>query len=523
MLKKIFVMCMVVVMLLTTCIGSFALPINVQNMDNYFYNENAAPVAAPVAYRPVAVHGWDTLGIGSNFDPADMCVRDDYLYIVDKKQSQIVVLDVDYKVAFTISNLKDSENYKVPELDIYKYFEDGTREEDEDLKNANKYRLNMPEGVYVSDDGMIYIADTQNRRVVVCDKEGAVYNVIQSVRISSMGVDFVFKPKKIVVDGTGTVSVTCHECNKGLVQVDAQGKFQQFFAQPATKVKATDWIYALVGASSSKKAQITNIAAEYDSITIDAKGFIYTTAIDDKTVASLRKLASDGSDVLTQEDAKFKGFGDVFPKSSIIDVAVNDAAGTYTILDHFMGRFFTYNASGMQLFVGGGWGSQFGKFIDPIAIACFGDDIVIADKTNRLLTVFETTDYALNIIEAQEAYKSGNDKAAEAAWNKVITYNSNMYIAYDTLGKIYKLRGADCEDGDPMRVENYEKAMHYFELSSNKKDYAECYKEVRNAIAMKYFGLIFGSFIVIFVGTVAIILVRGKRKKRAEEKRRAGL
>ena len=98
-----------------------------------------------------------------------------------------------------------------------------------------------------------------------------------------------------------------------------------------------------------------------------------------------------------------------------------------------------------------------------------------------------------------------------------------MYIAYDTLGKIYKLRGANSEEGTPERKENYETALHYFELSNNLVDYAEFYKELRNETASEYFGLLFGGIVVLFVGIVALIMIRGKRKKRAEEKRRAGL
>ena len=133
------------------------------------------------------------------------------------------------------------------------------------------------------------------------------------------------------------------------------------------------------------------------------------------------------------------------------------------------------------------------------------------------------TEYASNIISAQKMFKSGDYDKAEESWLQVLTYNSGMYIAYDTLGKIYKLRGADTEEGDPKRSEYYQTALHYFELSENLVDYAECYKELRNETANEYFGVLFGSIVVLFVGIVALIMIRSKRKKRAEEKRRAGL
>lgn len=286
---------------------------------------------------------------------------------------------------------------------------------------------------------------------------------------------------------------------------------------------ATDWIYTIIGASASKKAEIRDVAAEYVSLTIDDSGFIYTAATDTKTVKAVRKLAADGSDVLNFKDAKFESYGDVGDFSRIVDVATNSGAGTYTVLDWMTCRFFTYSSNGMQLFMGGGYGNQFGCLADPVAIACFNDDIVIADGSNKLITIYETTEYASSIISAQKEYKSGDYEKAEESWLQVLAYNSGMYIAYDTLGKIYKLRGANSEEGTPERKENYEKALHYFELSNNLIDYAECYKELRNETASEYFGLLFGGIVVLFVGIVALIMIRGKRKKRAEEKRRAGL
>ncbi len=520
-MKRILCLAITFIMVFSIGISSFALPINVGITDTYFYNESAEPVAAPIAYRPVTVKGSDTFG--SSFNPVDLTVGDDYLYIVDKQQSQIVALNTDYSEAFRISTLKDSENYTVPDIDIYTYNEDGTREIDTSLKNRSKYNLYNPEGVYVDDDENIYIADTQNRRVVVCDKEGAVSNVIQSVRIAAMGADFIFKPKKVVVDRSGTISVLCEGCNKGVVQVNSDGTFQQFFAQPKVTLEVSDWIYTIIGASSSKKSEIRDVAAEYVSLTIDSSGFIYTAATDTETVKAVRKLAADGSDVLNFEDAKFESYGDVGGASKIVDVAVNTSAGTYTLLDSYMGRFFTYSSNGMQLFVGGGNGSQFGCLQNPVAIACFNDDIIIADGTNRLITIYETTEYATSIINAQKEYKSGDYESAEESWLQVLTYNSGMYIAYDTLGKIYKLRGANSEEGTPERTENYNTALHYFELSNNLVEYAECYKQLRNELATEYFGVLFGGIVVLFLGTVSLIFIRGKRKKRAEERRRAGL
>ena len=161
--------CLIVCSVLIASLGvsSFALPINVAITDSYFYDETASPVAAPISYRPVTVKGSDSFG--NTFDPIDLTVGDEFLYVVDREQCQIIALNTDYSEAFRIIELKDSEDFRIPDIDIYTYFDDGTREEDTSLKNKSKYSLNKPEGIYIDPDGMLYIADTQNRRIVVCD------------------------------------------------------------------------------------------------------------------------------------------------------------------------------------------------------------------------------------------------------------------------------------------------------------------------------------------------------------------
>ena len=82
-LKRIICVAITFALLLSLCVSSFALPINVGITDSYFYNENAIPIAAPIAYRPVTVKGSDTFG--TTFDPVDLTVGEDYIYIVDRE------------------------------------------------------------------------------------------------------------------------------------------------------------------------------------------------------------------------------------------------------------------------------------------------------------------------------------------------------------------------------------------------------------------------------------------------------
>ena len=90
------------VMIVSTALPSFALPITSQISDNYLYSYLGEAVEAPLAYKAVKVLGAGDLGLERSFQPADLFVRDNLLYIVDKGGNQIVVIDENYQTVAVI-------------------------------------------------------------------------------------------------------------------------------------------------------------------------------------------------------------------------------------------------------------------------------------------------------------------------------------------------------------------------------------------------------------------------------------
>jgi len=510
-------------MLFALCMPIAALPINVNIMDNYFYNSKGEAVSAPVAYRPVQVKGAADLTLQSSFAPVDMLYFDDKLYILDAAGA-IHILDEEYNLERSIWEIKDSTTYYVPDIDKYIYDAEGNRELDSSLARANKYAFNGPQGFYIDKEGTIYVADTGHRRVVVIDQKGVCQNVIQSVRVNVLGIDYVFKPQKLVVDSTGDIRILAYGVNRGFLTVDANGKFVEFFGLPSTVINVADWIYVLFSDTETLQARVSAVTAEYTNAVIDNKGFIYAVTADTSTGATpLRKLSSDGSDTLNQEGATTATFGDLSGTSVLVDVAVNEENNTYTVLDAYSGRFFTYDGTGRLLYLGGGAGSQYGRFKAPTSIVARGDELVVADSETNTLTIFELTDYAKKVNNAIiAANTSDNDKAVEL-WTEVTKDFSNMHIAYTAMANIRILEASSLDDEDPLKTEKLNEAMDYFVLGDNKDGYSTAFKEVRNLEMSKYFTVIFISVIVLIVGVIALIFIRKYRKERLEEKRRAGL
>ena len=529
--KRIIFSIVAVIMLLTYIVPSFALPINTDMSDSYNYSYWGESVAAPLAYKAVSLLGYKEIGANIRFQPVDLFCKNGLTYVLDIGDNAVYVLDERYRTIATIKTLKGDETTLPP---LNKRIIDPETKQlktDPELEKAVETTFNRPEGIFVDDDGFIHVADTQNRRIVVCDIEGNVKNVIQSVKVSVLGDSYIFKPLKIVQDKTGGYEIVAYAVNRGLMEIDSDGKFRSFIGAPPIQINPIDWFWRQISTAEQKKRLIKNVPTEYNNITIDERGFIYSTIgtlgddilsygsssnAEDLSgkVTPIKKLNSNGKDVLRRL-GYFAPICDLYLVDGVPqvkDVAVDNESGRYTMLDFTMGRFFTYDSEGNLLYVGGGAGNQYGRFKSPNAIALNGTDILVSDGGNNTITVFEATEYVKLINEASYAGTHGMYDEAEELWRNVIQYNSNMYIAYIGLGKAELRRGM--QKFDDSRLENYENALKYFETADEKVNYSKAYQELLKDSMTKNFNWIMLGLGILIAGVVALYVRFKLRQKK---------
>lgn len=538
-IKTLAVSALALSLVLCTALSSFALPINNVN-DSYFYDVNGNDASAPRSFtveRVINIVDIDpSKTLTSAFTPSDICYANGYLYILDSLNNRVYILDEQYQTVKIISGLiGDIPDLPKTQADVPEG-EEGSGSAGN--TQSNKYSLNKPKGIYVTADGAIYISDTENQRIVVCNMDGIVSRVYQEIKCSVLGAKYTFNPTRLVIDNTGDLQVICEGINRGIMQITSDGEFRAFFGAPDVVISLWERVWRNFATEEQLAQMIAITPTEYSSLAVDSRGFIYPTiaALDEAAVQALKnlsisatyapvkKLSADGTDMLRRKglsspmgDLNWAPGKDTYP--TIVDIAVDSESGRYTILDSRTGRFFTYDADGNMLYLCGGLGIAQGAFQTASALDINGDYVYVADTGSRTVTVLRATEYVHAINEAAEATSNGLWTESIALWEDVLSYNSNMYIANIGLGKAemrlaMALIDDQTDENGLNALDHYAKAIVYFDRASEKTNYSVAFTALRTNELEKYFGLIFGAIGVLIVGFFVLSIVRKQQKKK---------
>ena len=168
----------------------------------YNYNRLGEAVPSQAGYLAErAVSGTD-LGTTAFSSPQDFFrSADDCFYIADTGSSRIVKTDGDLTGV----------------LHIYDSFT---------MPDGSRTALKKPNGVYVSPDtGLLYIADTENNRALVCDADGNVRMEITKPDSPVYDSELTFLPQKILCDSAGNIYIVLSNTTKGAAMFSADGAF----------------------------------------------------------------------------------------------------------------------------------------------------------------------------------------------------------------------------------------------------------------------------------------------------------
>lgn len=445
---------------------------------SYNYDLQGNSVPAPETYLPVAeVSGADKDRWSA---PTDLYVRDDRVYVLDAGNSRVVVLD-------------------------------SSLEQVAEIRPAG-YSLKDATGIFVAEDGRIYITLATQQLVLVLDSVGEVLFTVGKPNDSVFNTDVMYTPNRVVVGSDGCIYVVSANVYQGILQFDAQGNFKRFYAANTveTTVSAvlSSWFKNLFSNAQKEKMEKV-IPTELTAIDIDDQGFLYScSAVTESSKEELKRYDVQGNNILGYDTEAAAGivmgtgnYGDIESTydtqnvqlsgrvidTAFIDLAVDEDMLVYA-LDQQRSKIFVYDNNSNLLAVFGVAGQQKGTFRTPVAVDTLGNKVLVLDKGKQCLIVFDASAYMLALKEAVSLYNEGLFSESRAAWETVKSYNENLAIVYEGLGNAWMSEG------------EYEKAMANFKLANDKTGYDEAYTMQRDEWIARYFYLL-------FVGVVGILLL----------------
>jgi DNA-binding beta-propeller fold protein YncE len=457
---KVFVFLSIMAMLIPAWASDIPYP-------TYNYNHWKEVVHSPAAYVPKTVLDGNTLGVGPLTQPSDIFVTNEIIYVLDSGKNRLLLFTHTWDLLRQIDVLSAS--------------------------GVSEHLLN-PSGLYVTDSGDIYIADSGNRRVVVIDAFGNILFELKDPKSDTFKEDFSFVPTRVAVDFAGRVYVVARGVYEGIMSFDAQGQFYGYQGTIKVEINPADILWRALSTRDQRDRQYLFIPTEFTSLDIDDKGFLYTTNVDLKSQETIKRLNPSGSDVLKRQDGRpvrgdlvFRPAGLPYGgPSQFVDI-VYRGQGIYSALDKQRGRIFTYDHEGNLLYIFGTLGNQKGTFKKPVAIERLNDQLLVLDQDLGAVVVFETSNYGALINQAVEMRYKGHEQDAVPVWEEVLKWDANFELAYAGVGKALLASGEN------------KKAMTYFERSMERKYYSIAYKRFRNDFLKEKLNLVLTVSVILFI------------------------
>ncbi len=509
-IKRILVVLATLLLLASTVITPTSA---LHSYQTYTYSKSGYALYSPDAYTPIMTVDSSYMKLDLAIDnPQDLVVdEEDNIYIADADNNRIVVLNRYYNVKFEIDKFVNEHG----------------------ISDA----LANPSGVFIKTlyndeakeyEKFIYVCDTDANRIVKFNSEGEYIKIIPAPESALFGDTSVYKPVACAVDDYGRLYVVSSTTYQGVIVMNDDAEFISFIGTQKVAISAWDKIWRALQTDEQRELTASYIATEFNNITIDDEGFVYVTtssidankqqsAIKSKSksgdFAPVKKLNPSGDEIM-----KRNGFwppsgevqvqtmatdGSVVGASRIIDVAVGPE-GTWSIVDEKRQKVFTYDSNGNLLFAFGDSGNQLGN-LASIESVCYKSDgtMMILDKTNDNITIYERTDYGDIIIDALANQNNRQYDKAIDDWQEILKRNSNFDVAYVGIGNALYRNG------------DYSEALGYYESAYATSEWSDAYKEIRKEYISKWLFLYIAIAVAVIVAVMLFFKFAGKVNKRA--------
>ncbi|WP_019421471.1 YIP1 family protein [Paenibacillus sp. OSY-SE] len=379
------------------------------------------------------------------------------------------------------------------------------------IRDIRAEGLKTPQGVFVTKDGTIYIADTGNKRIVTLDREGKLLQQFERPQSRFIDETFHYEPTNLVVDSRGFMYVISNGSYQGVIQLDPEGNFYGFYGTNLTEVSLMDLVRKAFYTEEQLSRQVRTLPTTIRNIHIDDQGFIYTVSATEKE--QVKKLNIRGENQWTDKkfglDSRFRNRNRSQPtstdkeqKSGLTDITV-DRNGNLVAIDKISNSVTQYGPNGEMLFFWVGpvtFGTpQLGISQSPVSVATNSKNaLFILDDSQNLIHVLEPTEFGMMLQKATALSQEGRYEESEQHWKEVLRLNALYSPAYRGLAQA------------AYHQEDYKQALDLFKLAGDADGYSDTFWQLRLQWFQQNFTYVANAFFLI----VLLTLIAGSRKKK---------
>ncbi len=308
--KLTSVLCLMFVLIMI-----FALPASASApYQTYTYSINGTALHSPDAYTPVKTIDAAYMGIAD-----ENVMKEYYPSLYDGYKKNDKTKTESFKAKMSISSpsdletddlqnvyIADTDNNRIVVLDRYyklKFIIE-TFVNEQGISDS----LSAPQGVFITSDktdndgnivpGRIFVCDTNANRIVTFTRDGEFLAVIPQPESELFDEGAVYKPVAVAVDQYDRMYVVSSTTYQGIIVMTDTGDFTGFIGAQKANVGLWDLIWRRFQTDEQRALSEQIVSTEFNNISINSDGFIYvtTSSIEEETVASSIRSKSKSGD-----------------------------------------------------------------------------------------------------------------------------------------------------------------------------------------------------------------------------------